>query len=165
MFNWIGKLYTISGVGDNAKLPRHLQPNTLKWMRYHGSRKRKTLSISSYDIVITTFETLVRQRKKHMDPKCLDDTLFSYSWHRIVLDEGELFRLSKSGEELNIVLSTYYSEPSDFHGSGLLCSSCNKSMGNHWYPNPEPRYWSRKSSRIPPSVPILEPKIIRFRNR
>jgi SNF2 family DNA or RNA helicase len=64
----------------------------LKWMRFHGSRKRKALSITYYDIVITTFETLVRQRKKHIDPKCLEDTIFSYSWHRVVLDEAHIIR-------------------------------------------------------------------------
>jgi SWI/SNF-related matrix-associated actin-dependent regulator of chromatin subfamily A3 len=58
-------------------------------MRFHGSQKRKTLSLSRYDIVITTFETLVRQLKRHENPKCIEDTLFSFSWHRIVLDEGK----------------------------------------------------------------------------
>jgi len=56
-------------------------------MRFHGPQKRKTLSFSTYDIVITTYETLVSQQKKHKDPK-YGDTLFSFAWHRIVLDEG-----------------------------------------------------------------------------
>lgn len=62
-------------------------------MRFHGSSKRKTLILGRYDIVITTFETLVRQQKKHLDPKYIEDTLFNFSWHRIVLDEGRLIRL------------------------------------------------------------------------
>ena len=72
-----------------AKDSRHLRPDTLTWMRFHGSQKRKVLTLGIFDIVITTFETLVRQQKKHLDPKCVEDTLFSFSWHRIILDEGK----------------------------------------------------------------------------
>jgi SWI/SNF-related matrix-associated actin-dependent regulator of chromatin subfamily A3 len=43
-----------------------------------------------YDIDTTTYETLMGQLKKHNDPKRTDDTLFSFAWHRIVLDEGSL---------------------------------------------------------------------------
>jgi SNF2 family DNA or RNA helicase len=57
-------------------------------MRFHGANKRKTLTLGSYDIIITTFETLVRQQKKYLDPNYKEDTLFKFSWHRIVLDEG-----------------------------------------------------------------------------
>ena len=60
-------------------------------MRFHGSNKRKTLVLGNYDIVITTFETLVRQQKKYIDRKYIEDTLFNFSWHRIVLDEGKLY--------------------------------------------------------------------------
>jgi len=58
-------------------------------MRFHGSSKKKTLDLGRHDIVITTFETLVRQQKKHLDTEYKEDTLFSFSWHRIVLDEGK----------------------------------------------------------------------------
>jgi len=68
-------------------IDRHLKRGKLTWMRFHGPQKRKTLSFSTYDIVITTYETLVSQQKKHKDPK-YGDTLFSFAWHRIVLDEG-----------------------------------------------------------------------------
>ena len=68
---------------------RHLKAQTLSWVRFHGSQKRKLLSLGGYDIVITTFETVVGQQKKHNDAKCLEDTLFSFAWHRIVLDEGK----------------------------------------------------------------------------
>lgn len=62
-------------------------------MRFHGTQKRKlTWTLGNYDIVITTFETLVRQQKQHEDPNCHDDTLFSFSWHRIVLDEAHTIR-------------------------------------------------------------------------
>ena len=68
---------------------RHLRANTLKWTRLRGPRKRKAPSLSYYDIVITTYETLVRQRKKHMDTKVFEENVYSYAWHRIVLDEGK----------------------------------------------------------------------------
>lgn len=72
-------------------ITRHLVPNTLSWARIHGSKKRKTTNFSQYDIIITTFETLVSENKKQQDPKstkCCKDTIFSFFWHRIVLDEG-----------------------------------------------------------------------------
>ncbi|TVY84850.1 DNA repair protein RAD5A, partial [Lachnellula suecica] len=75
----------------NTQLKRHLRPNSLSWIRFHGSQKRKTLSLGQFDIVMTTFETLASEQKKHLDPKYTKDTLFSFFWHRIVLDEGKLF--------------------------------------------------------------------------
>ncbi|CZR65227.1 uncharacterized protein PAC_15127 [Phialocephala subalpina] len=76
----------------NNQLKRHLKENTLTWMRFHGTQKKKTWTLGNFDIVITTFETLVRQQKRHEDPECRDDTLFSFSWHRIVLDEAHTIR-------------------------------------------------------------------------
>jgi SWI/SNF-related matrix-associated actin-dependent regulator of chromatin subfamily A3 len=46
--------------------------------------------LGGYDIVITTYETLMNQQKKHNDPAYTDTTLFSFAWHRIVLDEGKV---------------------------------------------------------------------------
>jgi SWI/SNF-related matrix-associated actin-dependent regulator of chromatin subfamily A3 len=46
--------------------------------------------LGGYDIVITTYETLMGQQKKHNDPAYTGTTLFSFAWHRIVLDEGKL---------------------------------------------------------------------------
>ncbi len=40
---------------------RHLRQNSLTWMRFHGTHKRKKLIMRGFDIIITTFETLVRQ--------------------------------------------------------------------------------------------------------
>jgi SWI/SNF-related matrix-associated actin-dependent regulator of chromatin subfamily A3 len=59
-------------------------------MRFHGTQKKKTWALGNFDIVITTFETLVRQQKRHENPECRDETLYSFFWHRIVLDEGML---------------------------------------------------------------------------
>jgi SNF2 family DNA or RNA helicase len=67
---------------------RHLRPGALSWIRFHRAQKQKILSLGRYDIVITTFETLVRQHKAHIDVSNIEDTLLSFSWHRIVLDEG-----------------------------------------------------------------------------
>jgi hypothetical protein len=69
-------------------LPRHLKPNSLSWFKFHSSQKRKLLSLGGYDIIITTYETLMGQMKKHNDPTWTNSTLFSFAWHRIVLDEG-----------------------------------------------------------------------------
>lgn len=67
---------------------RHVKQDALSWIRFHKAQKRKILTLGSFDIVITTFETLVRQQKKFLDVNNKEDTLFSFSWHRIVLDEG-----------------------------------------------------------------------------
>jgi len=45
--------------------------------------------LGQFDIVITTFETLASEQKNHLNPKYIKDTLFSFFWHRIVLDEGQ----------------------------------------------------------------------------
>jgi SWI/SNF-related matrix-associated actin-dependent regulator of chromatin subfamily A3 len=69
-------------------IERHLKPKTLTWTRFHGPQKKhRILIFSPYDIVITTYETLVSQQKRQRDSK-YGDTLFSFAWHRIVLDEG-----------------------------------------------------------------------------
>ncbi|TVY46997.1 putative SWI/SNF-related matrix-associated actin-dependent regulator of chromatin subfamily A member 3-like [Lachnellula occidentalis] len=81
---------------SHADRDRHLQPNTLTWMRYHGSQKRKTLSLGRFDIVITTFETLAGEQKKHLDSSNIKDTLFSYFWHRVVLDEGKATAIARA---------------------------------------------------------------------
>ncbi|KIW21375.1 hypothetical protein PV08_01955 [Exophiala spinifera] len=74
----------------DTQLQRHLKPNSLTWYRFHSSQKRKLLALGGYDIVIATYETLMGQQKKHNDPAYTDTTLFSFAWHRIVLDEGKL---------------------------------------------------------------------------
>ncbi|KUJ09951.1 uncharacterized protein LY89DRAFT_675458 [Mollisia scopiformis] len=76
----------------NNQLKRHLKPDTLTWMRFHGTQKRKIWTLGNFDIVITTFETLVRQQKRHEDTEIREETLFSFSWHRIVLDEAHTIR-------------------------------------------------------------------------
>ncbi|EXJ84685.1 hypothetical protein A1O3_05355 [Capronia epimyces CBS 606.96] len=76
----------------DTQLERHLKPNTLSWFAFHGSQKRKLLSLGGYDIVITTYETLMGQLKKHNDPKRTGSTLFYFAWHRIVLDEAHVIR-------------------------------------------------------------------------
>jgi SNF2 family DNA or RNA helicase len=58
-------------------------------MRFHGNTKRRTLDLARHDIVITTFETLVSEQNRDLNPEYQKDTLFSFSWHRIVLDEGK----------------------------------------------------------------------------
>lgn len=83
--------YSLLGTWD-TQLRRHLRPGSLTWMRFHGTQKRKTLALGRHDIVITTFETLVRQLKRHLDSKVVEDTLFSFFWHRIVLDEAHTIR-------------------------------------------------------------------------
>ncbi|KAK5558978.1 hypothetical protein LTR46_003167 [Exophiala xenobiotica] len=76
----------------DAQLRRHLKPNSLSWFKFHSSQKRKLLSLGGHDIIITTYETLMGQMKKHNDPAWTKSTLFSFAWHRIVLDEAHVIR-------------------------------------------------------------------------
>jgi SNF2 family DNA or RNA helicase len=81
-------------------LHRHLKPDSLSWFKFHTSQKRKLLSLGGYDIIITTYETLMGQMKKHNDATETGSTLFSFAWHRIILDEGIFPKIShaKSSE-------------------------------------------------------------------
>jgi SWI/SNF-related matrix-associated actin-dependent regulator of chromatin subfamily A3 len=54
-----------------------------------NSKTRSLLAFGSFDIVITTFETLVCDYKNYMSHELMLENLFSFSWHRIIVDEGE----------------------------------------------------------------------------
>lgn len=62
---------------------RHIHPGQLSVATYHGTgRKRLAQRFRSYDIILTTYQTL-RSEWTAKGP------LFSEEWFRVVLDEGE----------------------------------------------------------------------------
>ncbi|XTI84482.1 putative hydrolase [Cenococcum geophilum] len=69
----------------------HLQPNSLRWYRYHG-RNRVSCSnqLNQYDIIITTYHTVSAEWKKAIDLKA--STLFATRWRRVILDEAHWIR-------------------------------------------------------------------------
>lgn len=71
----------------DERLNEHIAPNALKWLVYHPSRGSIPLNsdISSYDVVITTYDTVSSQWRNasgRIQP------LFLVNWHRLILDEG-----------------------------------------------------------------------------
>ena len=55
----------------------------MRWRIYHGA-DRNAAVLGDFDIVLTTYKILSLEWKRHSKI-----SLFSYKWHRIVLDEGE----------------------------------------------------------------------------
>lgn len=71
---------------------RHLQPNTLKCFTYHGQTRKGVESLDQYDVIITTYYTLSaiwRKRAGHPED---ENSIFSLTWHRVVLNEGEIIQ-------------------------------------------------------------------------
>jgi SNF2 family DNA or RNA helicase len=63
---------------------RHVEPNTLKTVRFHGkARPTSPSQVIDHDIVFTTYATLSASYKK-----C--GVLHQVNWYRVVLDEGKL---------------------------------------------------------------------------
>ncbi|KAF2789211.1 hypothetical protein K505DRAFT_284789 [Melanomma pulvis-pyrius CBS 109.77] len=79
------------------QLIMHLQtssPSRIRWMKYHGpSRMIDHKMLHTYDIVITSFQTLASQYRKRSDSQSV---LFSTTWRRLILDEAHTIRNRKT---------------------------------------------------------------------
>lgn len=71
-----------------ADFSRHLRPGAMSWYTYHGPVKPSTHVLSEYDIVLTTYETIAAQLKKFHKSNSVEETIYSVTWHRVILDEG-----------------------------------------------------------------------------
>jgi SNF2 family DNA or RNA helicase len=79
------------------KITRHFKEGSLTFTTYHGPTRQKQLKqIESYDVVLTTYETLkadcpkvVRGKRKAVNDE-RSGGLHEFRWHRVVLDEGQL---------------------------------------------------------------------------
>ncbi|MDI1484918.1 MAG: hypothetical protein OHK93_000052 [Ramalina farinacea] len=73
------------------ELRTHVRPNTLRWALYRGpSRFQSFENMLNCDVIITTYNVLAtewRNMKRGSKP------LFSFQWHRIVLDEDRVHRV------------------------------------------------------------------------
>ena len=74
---------------------RHFNEGSLTFTIFHGQTRRKQLEkIESYDIVLTTYETLkadcphAAERKRIAMKDRIFGSLHEIKWHRVVLDEG-----------------------------------------------------------------------------
>jgi SNF2 family DNA or RNA helicase len=72
---------------------RHFKKDSLRFSIYHGSQrqKRDAALLSSFDVVLTTYETIRAEHVQADSPsKDGQGVIHSVIWHRVVLDEGTL---------------------------------------------------------------------------
>jgi SNF2 family DNA or RNA helicase len=67
-------------------LHSHVRPGALNLHVYHGQNRKGLEFLRQCDIVITTFQTLSSIWRSI---KASQKTLFSVTWYRVILDEGE----------------------------------------------------------------------------
>ena len=76
--------YTSYKRAINLCTPRdsHILPGKIRWLTYHGPKRQEVSgNIASYDIVLTTYDTL-RFDFINKGP------IFEQEWARVILDEG-----------------------------------------------------------------------------
>ncbi|KAG2026680.1 hypothetical protein GB937_001466 [Aspergillus fischeri] len=73
--------------GWEEQIKRHIQPGQVRYLVYHGPKRRETQQALSqnYDIVITTYDTLLSDWRA-------GSGLHSETWYRVALDEAHKIR-------------------------------------------------------------------------
>ncbi|RFU23988.1 hypothetical protein B7463_g12351, partial [Scytalidium lignicola] len=74
----------------------HLQPGKLKCYIYHGQNKKSTEFLAQYDVVITTYHTVSAIWRKHTRQPGNEKSIFSLTWHRVILDEAHIIQNPQS---------------------------------------------------------------------
>lgn len=78
-----------------SQCKEHVEKRTLNVLLYHGcDRDRNSRHLARYDIVVTTYGTLVSEMEKHSQAK--GKGIAGVLWRRVVLDEAHLIRNQKS---------------------------------------------------------------------
>ena len=68
------------------ELRTHVRPHTLRWALYRGPSRFKSFeNMLNCDVIITTYNILATEWRNLSSGS---KPLFSFQWHRIVLDEG-----------------------------------------------------------------------------
>ncbi|KAH9209574.1 SNF2 family N-terminal domain-containing protein [Leptodontidium sp. 2 PMI_412] len=94
-----------------GQILKHFKEGSLTFTTYYGPTRQKQLKqIESYDIVLTTYETLkadcpkaARGRRKVVEDEH-SGGLHEFRWHRVVLDEAHVIR-NKSSQAFGAVYS------------------------------------------------------------
>ncbi|KAM0314130.1 hypothetical protein ACHAO8_004916 [Botrytis cinerea] len=73
----------------------HLVPRALACYIYHGHNKKSIDFLRQFDVVITTYHTIAAIWKHHSAHQD-DESLYSLTWHRIVLDEAHIIKNPQS---------------------------------------------------------------------
>ncbi|CAG8493904.1 3556_t:CDS:10 [Acaulospora morrowiae] len=89
-----------------AEILDKTEPGTFRVHVYHGPGKANLRELKKYDIVITTYQTLIRDLPD--DPEEDKGPMFRVTWFRVVLDEAQniknrLSRISKGCAALNTI--------------------------------------------------------------
>ncbi|RSL54260.1 hypothetical protein CEP54_010011 [Fusarium duplospermum] len=76
-------------IGWETQIEKHILKGRIKYTTYHGpSRHDQARVLQGYDIVLTTYEVL----RQDFAGKHERDTIYSHTWHRVVLDEAHRTR-------------------------------------------------------------------------
>jgi len=68
---------------------RHLRQGALEIHVYHGQNRTSVEKLGSYDVVITTYHTVSSIFRKYDALAANKQSIFSLTWHRLILDEGK----------------------------------------------------------------------------
>jgi SWI/SNF-related matrix-associated actin-dependent regulator of chromatin subfamily A3 len=79
----------------SQQIERHVKPeHALRVLTYHGGKREKLdlKTIVNYDVVITTYETMMAEFFSSTKAVPRADGLFSVTWRRLIMDEGHTIR-------------------------------------------------------------------------
>ncbi|KAI3572908.1 DNA repair and recombination protein RAD5C [Fusarium oxysporum f. sp. albedinis] len=71
----------------SREIERHFYPGCIRYVKYHGSERRKIDNqLRNYDIILTTYSTVMAERRRGIS------ILHKTAWNRLVLDEAHTIR-------------------------------------------------------------------------
>lgn len=87
------------------QIQEHFRPGCVRHAIFYGPDRQQNINPHDYDIIVTTYNTVVLEWKNHKAPRFRTNSslLFSTFWHRIILDEAHVIRT----KETNCAKSVY----------------------------------------------------------
>ncbi|PQE05627.1 hypothetical protein CJF30_00007805 [Rutstroemia sp. NJR-2017a BBW] len=109
-------------------LDRHLYPTSLSWCRFHGVSKPAVDQLHTFDVVITTYNTVAIHWKAFKNRSTRSPSLFSVYWHRIILDEGMLPQHASCG----LTLLTSIAHIIQNRSAAIAKATCDLEAQHRW---------------------------------
>ncbi|OAP57411.1 hypothetical protein AYL99_08149 [Fonsecaea erecta] len=80
------------------QIQEHFRRGCVRYTIFHGPDRQQSANIQDYDIVITTYTTVVSEWKNCRASRSQTDcsSLFKTFWHRIILDEAHIIRTKET---------------------------------------------------------------------